>query len=220
MTILQFANCSIEGKIETEEISRFSGDFIKYCIIYDEESRLHIAWASESGDIFYTWFDIEQSVKAEGEPKMLVTGKPPILNLQLSKACEDEEGNLQLLLHFANYELPNELHSHLINVDSMKELSHSFFPLPELRSLVLIQTVLDLECKPHYLFQDGAGALWLKAFEEAELVRVTEEGEAYPGNIDYPVLLASSNMNWNYGIYLRYIKDKSRFVYKKLESLT
>jgi hypothetical protein len=101
----------------------------------------------------------------------------------------------------------------------MKELSHSFFPLPELGSLVLIQTVLDLECRPHYLFQDSAGALWFKAFEGAELVRVTEEDEAYPGNVDYPVLLVSSNMSRHYGIYLRYIKDKSLFVYKKLESL-
>jgi hypothetical protein len=209
-----------EGKIEMEEICRFGGDFTRYCIIHDEESRLHMVWASESGSIFYTWYDLEQSIKAEGEPKMVVTCKPPILDLQLSKACEDEEGNLQLLLHFANCEFPNELHSHLINVGSKKELSHSFFPLPELGSLVLIQTVLDLECRPHYLFQDRAGALWFKAFEGAELVRVTEEGEAYPGNVDYPVLLVSSNMSRHYGIYLRYIKDKSSFVYKKLQSLT
>jgi hypothetical protein len=208
-----------EGKIETEEICRFDDDFTRYCIIHDEESRLHIVWASKSGSIFYTWYDTEQSIKAESEPKMLVAFKPPILDLQLSKACEDEEGKLQLMLHFANCEFPNELHSHLINVDSGKELSHSFFPLPELRSLVLIQTILDLDCRPHYLFQDSAGALWFKAFEGAEPVKVTEDDEAYPGNVDYPVLLVSSDQSPNYGIYLRYIKDGSRFVYKKLESL-
>jgi hypothetical protein len=219
-TTFRLIGCPNEGKIKTEEICRFSGDFTRYCIIYDEESRLHMAWASESGSIFYIWYDLEQSMKAEGEPKMLVTCKPPVLDLQLSKACEDEEGNLQLLLHFANYEFPNELHSHLINVDSKKELSHSFFPLPEQASFVLIQTVLDLNCRSHYLFQDGHGTLWFKAFEGAELLRATEEGESYPGNIDDPMLLASSNVSANYGIYLRYTKDKSRFIYKRLESLT
>jgi hypothetical protein len=218
-TTLRLVGLPSVGKIETEEICRFSSDFTRYCIIYDEESRLHMVWSSESGSIFYTWYDLEQSIKAEGEPKMLVTFKPPMLDLQLSKACEDEEGNLQLLLHFANYEFPNELHSHLISVDSKKELSHSFFPLPEQASLVLIQTVLDLDCRPHYLFQDGHGALWFKAFEGAELLRATEEGESYPGNVDDPVLLVSSNVSANYGIYLRYIKDRSRFIYKKLESL-
>jgi hypothetical protein len=218
-TIFKLVSYSLEGKAEVEEICRFSGGFTKYCIIYDVEPRLHVAWASESGDISYTWFDLEKFKKTEGEPEMLVKGKPPILDVQISKACGIREGKLQPFLFFAYFEAPNELHSHLISVDSGETLLHSFFPLPEPESLVLIQTILDLECRPHYLFQDHHGALWFKAFEQAELVRVTEEGEAYPGNVDYPVLLVSSNLSLNYGIYLRYIKDGSGFVYKKLESL-
>lgn len=218
VTIFQLVSCSLEGEIKTEEICRFRGDFTKYCIIYDEEPRLHMTWASESGDIFYTWFDLEKSVKAESGPKMLVRSKPPILDLEVSKACEDDYGNLQLLLHIVNYESLNELHSHLINVGTQETVLHSFSLLPELNGLRLLQTILDLECRPHYLFQDRLGSLWFKAFEGG-LVRVTGEGETCPGNVDYPVLLVSSNLSLNYGIYLRYVKDRSSFVYKKLESL-
>lgn len=220
LTVFHLVGYSLEGKIETEQICRFNGDITKYCIIYDEESRLHMAWASDSGDVFCTWFDLEESIKSKGKPKMLLTGKPPILNLQLSKACEDYEGNLQLLLNFVNFESPYELHSHLINVDTQEAVLHSFSLLPELRDLTLLQTILDLECKPHYLFQDRFGALWFKAFQATKVVKVTEKGEIYPRNIDYPVLQVSSDLTRNYGIYLRYVKDMSHFVYKKLESLS
>lgn len=219
LTIFRLISCLIQGEVKTEEICRYSGVFTKYCIIFDEEPRLHMAWASESGEIFYTWFDLEKHVSGKDEPKVLVTGKPPILDLQISKGCEDDEGNLQLLLNFVNYESPQKLHSHLINLDSLKTVLHSFSSIPELEDFKLLQTVLDLDCRPHYLFQDNSGALWFRSFEGRDLLRATDEGEIYPDNVDYPVLLVSSNMSRNYGIYLRYIKDKSSFVHKKLESL-
>lgn len=219
-TIFKLVSYSLEGKAEIEEICRFSGGFAKYCIIYDVEPRLHVAWASDSGEIYCTSYGLEKPISAKGEPRMLTKGKAPILDVQISKACETYTENLELRLLFADYETPNEFHSHLINAESGENLSHSFFPLPEQKSLVLMQSVLDLQCRPHYLFQDNAGVLWFKALESAELEKVTGESETYPGNVDCPVLLASSNMSRNYGIYLRYIKDMSRFVYKKLESLT
>lgn len=79
----------------------------------------------------------------------------------------------------------------------------------------ILQTVLDLECRPHYFFQDRMGTLRFKSFEGGRLVRMTGEGETCPGNVDYPVLLVSSDLSRHYGIYLRYVKDKSNFVYKK-----
>jgi hypothetical protein len=61
--------------------------------------------------------------------------------------------------------------------------------------------------------------LWFKPSENAKPTRVTEKGENYPSSNEYPALLVSSNESRHYGIYLRHIKDESRFIYKKLGSL-
>ena len=220
MTIFQLITYSDGDTVEIEEICKFEDNLTKYSITYDEKPRLHMAWASEVGNIFYTWIDIEQAIMAKGVPKIKATGTPPILDLQLSKACENEEGNFQLRLNFVNYASSTKLQSQLINPETGREVFHSFHELPELEDLMLLQTVLDLECKPHFLFQDRKRQLWFKSFRSVKPIRVTEEGEAYPGNIDYPVMLVSSNQSRHYGIYLRYIKDQERFIYKKLTLLT
>lgn len=220
MKNFQLVRYSFDGKIATEDMLRFYGDFLKYSVFYDSKQKLHMTWASQSGQIFYIWFDLEAFIKVKGRPKMLITDKPPILDLQIFKALKTTHGKLQLLLNYVNYQASNTLHSHLIDVNSKETVFHSFSWFPELKDLTLIQIILDLDCKPHFLFQDRHGTLWFKAFEGAKPVRATEENEFYPSNIDYPMLLVSSNDTRHYGIYLRYIKDKSRFIYKKLEKLT
>jgi hypothetical protein len=209
---------SFAGKTTIEEICTFNGDFTKYCVIYDEDLMLHVAWATEVGKIFYTAFDSEKSKMARGLPRIIAEGKPPILDLQLSKSLMDENGNLQLLLNFVDYKSPIDLHSKLINVETMREHSQSFHYLPELEYLTLLDTVLDLECKPHFLFHDKEGALWFKSFEDAKPARVTEKDEIYPNTVTYPTLIVSSNQSRNYGIYLRVIKNNTKFVYKQLIS--
>lgn len=215
----QLVNLSLQEEIKTQEVCRFDGDFTKYSVIYDEDLKVHLTWVSESGDVFYSWFCTDDKLKAQDKPKVLAKDMPPILDLQLSKACRDEEGHLQLLLNIVTCESSSKLHSRLIDVEKGREIFHSFHELPELKGLILLQTVLDPACRPHFLFQDSKGALWFKPFMNISPARVTQEGEVYPGNVDCPVLLVSSKMSHHYGIYLRYIKNKENFVYKKVESL-
>jgi len=215
----QLLTLSHLGAISSREVCGFAGDFTKYSLVFDEKLTLHLAWALPSGKIFYTWLSIQDSRRPNAQPQSPVEGKPPILDLQLSKACEDKEGNLQLLLNLVSFASPAKLQSQLTNVETGREVFHSFHELPELGDLILLQTILDLECKPHFLFQDGKGALWFKSAKDATPAKVTAEAEMYPNNIDCPVLIVSSSGNRNYGIYLRYIKDKTNFVHKKLVSL-
>jgi hypothetical protein len=218
-TVIRSVTCSLKGEIGGRKICRFKGKITKYCIIYDEQPRLHLTWTLQSGEIFYTFLDISNPTEAECKPKMLVRGNSPILDLQLSNACQDEKGGFQLLLNFVDYVSLTKLHSQLVNTETGAAVFHSFSQLPELKDLILLQTILDLQCRPNFLFQDHKGALWFKSFKSAKAEKVTVEGESYPGNIDSPVLLVSSDITRNYGIYLMYIINKKSFIFKKLESL-
>jgi hypothetical protein len=215
----QLLTLSCQEIISSREICGFTGGFTKYDLIFDEKLTLHLAWGLPSGKIFYTWLGIQDLMRRNKRPQIIIEGKPPILDLQLSKACEDNQGNLQLLLNLVSLASPTTLSSQLTNVNTGREVFNSTHELPELANLVLLQTILDLQCKPHFLFRDGEGALWFKSFKDAIPAKITASGEAYPSNIDYPALIVSSSGNRNYGIYLRYIKEKSNFVYKKLVSL-
>jgi hypothetical protein len=219
-TIFHLISFPVDGKVETSEICRHKGQIEKCSVAFDADLKIHLAWASKSGDIYYIQKDIEDTLKRKREAELLFSGGTPPMDLQFSLACSDEEGNSLLMLHYLNRESDGKLCSHVMDVETKKLVLESFFPVPPKEELKLLHVALDMDCQPHFLFQGGFGALLFKAFEGAELVRVTEEGEAYPSNIDYPVLLVSSNMSRHYGTYLRYIKDKSRFVYKKLQSLT
>lgn len=217
--IFHLVSCPLDGSVESSEIYWFTGEIEKYSLIFDADLRIHLAWASRSGDIYYIQQDLEERLKSKGEAELLVSGKTPMMELQFSLACFDEDGNRQLILHYLNEESEGKLCSHIFAVEKKKHILDSFFPVPEKKELKLLQVVLDLECHPHFLFQDGFGSLWFSSFESRKLVKVTGEGKKYPRNIDYPMLLVSSNMSRHYGIYMRYVKDRSRFAYKKLEEL-
>lgn len=217
---LQHISCAIDGEFRTEKICNFDDNFSRYSAVFDETPALHIAWSSESGDVLYTEFILNrQEESAKPTPIKLLTLKPPLLTLELSKGHENLEGERLLLLHLANYESTNELHSLVIEIDTLKTVRHCFSSVPQDRGFLLLQTVLDFELNPYYLFQDRKGALWFKGLKGRGFLRITKEGESYPSNIEFPLLIVSSNINRNYGVYLRYVKDKSKFIYKKLVSL-
>lgn len=216
--IFHLVSCPLRGNVETSEICRFRGEVERYCMIFDADLMIHLAWASRSGDIHYIHRDPEERLKWKGDAELLVPGKTTLIDLQFSLACFDEEGNRQLILHYLSKESEDKLCSHILNAEMKKHILDSFFPVPEKKGTKLLQVALDLECQPCFLFQDGFGSLWFKPFE-GRLVRVTDEGETCPGNVDYPVLLVSSDLSRHYGIYLRYVKDRSSFVYKKLQEL-
>lgn len=218
-TIFHLVGCPLEGNIETSEICRFRGEVERCCVIFDAELMIHIAWASRVGDIYYIHQEPEEGFEKKGEAEPLVSSKTPLLDLQLSSAYFDEEGNRQLILHFLNEESEGKLCSHTLNVETKRRILDSFFLIPETKEMELLQAALDLECQAHFLFRDDVGGLWFKSFKGSEPVKVAGEGETHPGNIDCPVLLVSSDLSRHYGIYLRYIKDGSHLVCKKLESL-
>lgn len=218
-TAVLLVSVASSSEVKVEEVCRFSGLIVKHSIIYDEDLRLHLSWALENGEIRYIWHDLEKPIPSKNEPQLLFKNEDSIADLQLSRACEDADGNLQLLLNIVSYASPTKLHSRLIRIETGTELAHSFHELPELLEMRLLETILDLNCKPHFLFLDKKGALWFKSFVDAKPSRVTADEESCPSNIDYPKMVPSSEESRQYGIYLRYIKNKERFVYKKLLSL-
>lgn len=51
------------------------------------------------------------------------------------------------------------------------------------------------------------------------MMQASGEGEKCPGNIEFPKLIMSSSLSRHHGIFIRYVKDKRSFVYRKLEDL-
>ena len=116
-------------------------------------------------------------------------------------------------------EFKNKIHSRVVYLETKKPVLDSFFASPKVEELALLDVVLDFECNPHHLFVDRDGVLWYKPLESKGLEKATEEDEAFPSNVQFPMLLVSSERSRHYGIYLRYIKGGSRFFCKKLVSL-
>jgi hypothetical protein len=219
MTVFYLLKIPLNGKAVASELCRHEGKIGKRCVAFDADLRVHLSWASGRGDIFYVRRDLDDALKRKRKAELLSSGMAPPLDLQFSLVCEDDEGNSQVLLHHLNREAEGKLCSHVMNVENRKLVLESFFPVPTADGLEILQVVLDVDCQPHFLFQDRSGALLFKSFMGAEFVKVTEESEVYPGNIDCPVLLVSSKMSRHYGIYLRYVKDNSIFNFKKLQAL-
>ncbi len=110
------------------------------------------------------------------------------------------------------------MNAHILNVMKKVEIVNYFVPVPKEPELRCVDVILDENCLPHHLFQDKVGKLWYQP-SKVGLVKVSEEDEICPGKVKSPTLIMSSDLSRHHGIFLRYVRDKMYFVYKKLEEL-
>ena len=211
--LIKLLRVPIKGEVMVDDVTRLRGVLDKYSVVFDLDSNPHLVYSIDR-KIYYLKINIYDHI--EKTSGLLAEVEDPVLSLHLSNAWRYDEGSYRISLNYV-VQKNDKLYSHLIDVDSGKHISHLYIPIEDLK-LKLIQVILDYAYNPYFLLQDSSGALWFKPCDD-ELIKVTREDERCPGNISYPVMLISSKYSRKYGVYLRYIKNKSIFTYKKLKKL-
>jgi len=199
--------------LRIDEVLRFRELLGRYSIVFDMDCNPHFAY-SLNGKIYYLNVKVYDQFSVEGVVNVLANVNYPIIDLHLSNIWMN--GKYCVVLNYVVQE-NNRLCSYLVDVENRKHISHLYIPIENM-DLKLLQVILDYSCNPYFLFQDSSGALWFKPYSNG-FIKVTGEDEKCPGNVGYPTMLISSKYSFNYGVYLRYIKNKSIFTYRKLREI-
>ncbi|MBC7090343.1 MAG: hypothetical protein H5T50_00250 [Nitrososphaeria archaeon] len=205
-----------DGSVQTRCLKTFKGRLDEYTLVFDERTRAHLVYTIRGSNECYYIEIFGENLEKERE-QMLFRSRSQCFALQLSNNCLDESGERILALHYLTLE-DDRLNAHILNVNSKAEVKNIFLPIRKELELKCIDVILDENCSPHHLFQDKNGILWYQP-AEGGMIRASEENEVCPGNIDFPKLILSSSLSRHHGIFIRYVKDKKNFVYKKLEDL-
>lgn len=205
-----------DGNVQTKCLERFKGSLDEYALVFDERSRAHLAYTIKGCNECYYIEIFGENLEKERKCT-LFKSRSQCFALQLSNNCIDESGERILALHYLTLE-DGRLNAHILDVMKKVEVKNVFVPIPKELELKCVDVILDENCLPHHLFQDKNGILWYQP-AEGGMVLASGEGEVCPGNIDFPKLIISSSLSRHHGIFIRYVKDKKSFVYRKLEDL-
>ena len=207
---------SPDGKMKLTRFSSFEGKLIECSVVFRNRRANLVYMLEREPIIHYLDLGLDECRVDAAKSIPLEPQITPYSGLALSYTCRGEGGERMLCAHVLAEE-GGRWHSQVIEVKEGRTVFSFFFPSAD--QLKLLDVVLDPECMPHYLFQDQVGALWYQSPKEIGSQKVTSEDEVCPGNILSPTLLVSSPLSRHYGVYLRYIKGRSHFVYKNLEKL-
>lgn len=209
-------NCVVvpfDKEPKTYGVHRFKGSFDKYSITFDGDDMFHFAY-NVDGKICYIRANPKDLPDFKVKPIIFGESKEQVVNVHLFNSWLDEGNNYHVILEYAIKEA-NKMRSNIVDPERNIELSHLYIPI-KVNELKLLQVILDYECNAYFLFHDRSGSLWFGS-KDGGLLKITEEGERCPGNIDQPIMLISSYYSHMYGIYLRYVKNKSSFIFKDLK---
>ncbi|MEM3403986.1 MAG: hypothetical protein QXJ17_05595 [Nitrososphaeria archaeon] len=209
---------SPDGRAKLTKFLSFKGMLVE-CSVLFKRRRAYIVYMLEKEPVIhYLELDLNNYEVCTTRSITLESIKTPYTGLTLYYACRDKEGERMLCAHIMTEEV-GKYCSQVIDVGRCRNVFNLFFPSAERMNLKLLDLTLDPECMPHYLFQDQWGALWYQSPKEIGLQKVTADDEICPGNVVSPTLIISSPSSRHYGVYLRYIKDRSHFIYKDVEKL-
>ena len=209
---------SPDGRTKLMKFLSLKGKLVECSVIFRRRRAYTVYMLEKEPALHYLELDLDKGEVCTKKSIALEHIKTHYTGLALSYACRNEEGERMLCAHIMAEE-GGRYHSQVIDVRQGRNVSSLFFPLAEQMKPKLLDLILDPECMPHYLFQDQWGALWYQSPKEIGLRKVTADDETCPGNVVSPTLLISSPFSRHYGVYLRYIKDGSHFVYKNVETL-
>ncbi|MCX8188596.1 MAG: hypothetical protein N3F64_02710 [Nitrososphaeria archaeon] len=205
-----------DANFQTKPLETFKGILDEYNLVFDEKTHAHLVYTIKGCNECY-YIEISGENLEEVTKQTLFKNENQCFALQLSNNCIDESGERILALHYLTLE-KDRLNAHILDVIRKVEVKNIFVPVPKERELKCIDVILDEEGLTHHLFQDKNGILWYQP-AEGGMIQASEEDEVCPGNIEFPKLVLSSNLSRHYGIFIRYVKDRRNFVYKKLEFL-
>ena len=204
-----------EGRVLVETLETLESLLEEYSLVFEEEAHAHLVYTSNRG---FECNHVELSgVNFEDRVKRRLLKGVRCFGLELSNNCLDERGESFLALHYLTLE-DGRFNAHIMDVMKKAEIVNFFIPFEKELELKCIDVILDENCLPHHLFQDRNGILWYQP-SEGGMIKASEEGEYCPRNIQFPKLILSSELSRHHGIFVRYVKDKKYFVYRKLEDL-
>lgn len=205
-----------DENVQIKSLETFKGVLDEYNLVYDERTRVHLVYTIKGYNECYCIKIFGENLEKESK-STLFKSESQCFALQLSNNCISDEGERILALHYLTLE-DDRLNAHILNVNERVEVKNIFIPVQKELRLRCIDVILDENCIPHHLFQDKNGILWYQP-AKGGMIQASEEGEVCPGNIEFPKLLISSSLSRHHGIFIRYIKDRRNFVYRKLEKL-
>ncbi|MEM4140088.1 MAG: hypothetical protein QXG36_03200 [Nitrososphaeria archaeon] len=205
-----------DENVQVKSLEKFKGILDEYNLVFDDKTHAHLVYTIKGYNECYYIEIFDVNLEKESK-STLFKSENQCFALQLSNNCINDEGESILALHYLTLE-KDRLNVHILDVMKKVEVKNIFIPVQKELELKYIDVILDENCIPHHLFQDKNGILWYQP-AEGGMIKASEEGEVCPGNIEFPKLILSSSLSRHHGIFIRYIKDRKNFVYKKLEDL-
>jgi len=205
---------------ETIKLTESKGKLKLYSIIFDFNRKLHLASVyDEARECYYGSFDIHPSERppAPAEIEKIAETDEAIVDVLLNQGYESDIREFVTYLYYLTTDERGTYRAYLTNTRNRRLERYSYCSIPGGEDLELLQSALDEENRWYQLFQDKNGRLWFTGYETPGL------REAVPGepsnSIKFPTLLITSHLSPYHGVYLRYIKNKSRFAYRLLKPL-
>jgi hypothetical protein len=207
------------SKVKIAEIPGFVSKRSRYDVLVDDSSKLNVAISMGSEIVYFVYDLISQSMFRE--LKTLKGIKDPVVDIKIIKRFETEKGKDVRYIYYLT-KLRKEKDAYVAYLYETGSKEPKWYPkmnvyYPE--RLTITQSVIDRELRPYYLLNQ-MNKTFYQSYYSGDLRQILPPEKKPNMLCTFPQIIISSTLGDKYGVYVRYIENKSKFEFKFLEEIT
>ncbi len=190
----------------------------KYSLLVDSSSKLNVA-INMGSQIFYFVYDLIGSQLTQ-EVKAIKGITDSVQDISILQRFAPEKGSKVSSIYYLT-KMRKEKDAYTAYLYEFGAEKPSWYPKMHIyypERLRIIQSVLDTEMRPYYLLNVGK-RIFFQPYHSGDLRQILPPEDNSNMLCTFPQIILSSSQGNKYGVYVRYIENKSHITYKFLKEI-